>query len=97
MSFFNFISYPPHCGDNLVLPRVFLHLAPQTPDMYHDRIVGLIYLFVPHLLEYLIRAEHAARIGRQKIEDIEFDGRQPRMVISLPAFSFTALLGFSCV
>ena len=44
--------------------------------MYHDRVVGLIYLFVPHLLEYLIRAEHAARIGRQKIEDIEFDGRQ---------------------
>ena len=44
--------------------------------MYHDGIVCLVYFFVPHLLKDFIRAEHAARIRREKVQDIELDRSQ---------------------
>ena len=36
----------------------------------------LVYFFVPHLLKDFIRAEHAARIRREKVQDIELDQSQ---------------------
>ena len=42
--------------------------------MYHDRVVGLIYLFIPHPLEYLVGAEYLARVGSQQVQDIELNG-----------------------
>src|SRR5699024_2191860 len=66
---FNFVSYPPHRGDNLVLSGVLLHLAPQPADMYHDRVVGLIHLLIPDLLKNLVRAEHLPRVGGQQVQD----------------------------
>ena len=44
--------------------------------MYHDRIIGLVYLLIPYLFKDLVGAEHPAWIGGQEIKDIELDGRQ---------------------
>ena len=49
--------------------------------MYHNSIVGLIDLFIPYLLENLVCAEDAARIGRQQVENIEFNGSQLDLLV----------------
>ena len=49
--------------------------------MYHNSIVGLIDLFIPYLLENLVCAEDAARIGRQQVENIEFNRSQLDLLI----------------
>ena len=81
--------------------------------MYHDGIVCLVYFFVPHFLKDFIRAEHAARIRREKVQDIELDRSQldllpvtlwlslliesPRIVISFFAAFPVLLFGFNWV
>ena len=64
---------PPHCGDDLVLTLVFLHLTAKATNMYHNGVVGLIDLLIPDLLKDFIRAEHLARVGGQKIKDVKLD------------------------
>ena len=44
--------------------------------MYHNGIVGLVDLFIPHLFKDLIRAEHTSGIGGEQVQDIEFNRRQ---------------------
>ena len=56
--------------------RILLDLYPQSPDMYHDGVVCLVYFLVPYLLKDLVGAEHPAGIRCQKVQDIELDGRQ---------------------
>ena len=51
---FNLVSNSPDCGNDLILSLVFLHLASETSDMYHDCIVGFIDLLIPYLFKDLI-------------------------------------------
>ena len=49
--------------------------------MYHDRVVGLINLLIPHTFKNLIRAEYLTRIGSQKIQDVKFNGGELNLLI----------------
>ena len=63
--------------------------------MYHDRIVGLIYLFIPHLLEYLVGAEYLARVGSQQVQDIKLNGGELDFLIVHDYFMIILINGHS--
>lgn len=49
-----------------ILSGILLHFSAETADMYHDRIIGLVYLLIPYLFKDLVGAEHPAWIGGQR-------------------------------
>ena len=54
--------------------------------MYHDRIIGLIYLFIPYPLKNLICTEYLSRVGGQKIKNVKFNRRQRQFFIIIDTF-----------
>ena len=70
--------YPtPHTVVMIFSSRVSSFILPRkAADMYHNCIVGLIKLFVPHTFKDFICAEHTARIGCQQIQNVKLNGRE---------------------
>ena len=67
-----------HREDQLGLARVALDLLPQVADVDVDRARLAVVRAAPDALEQLAPAEHDARVGGERAQQLELDERQLR-------------------